>query len=115
MKDPSAAELAPLRPPFDVCVENSSKSVNIYVYPVPHYFFQWTSEIVQHLAEHGVSPDDFEAIVMDDASEVTFSRSSGRPARIGVTDDGRVLFCVFDWVDGAQTEVEPRTAFEIGN
>jgi uncharacterized DUF497 family protein len=80
---------------------------------MPSYFFHWTEEIVEHLAENGVSPEEFEAVVKDERSEVTTSRSTGRPARIGVTDDGRVLFCVFDWIDEEQTQIEPRTAYEI--
>ena len=30
---------------------------------MPHYFFIWTSEIIEHLAEHDVSPEDFEDIL----------------------------------------------------
>ena len=30
---------------------------------MPYYEFQWTDEIINHLAEHGVSPEDFEEVV----------------------------------------------------
>ena len=82
---------------------------------MPVYFFHWTAEIVDHLADNDVTPEEFEAVVQDDRSRITASDSTGRPARIGVTDEGRVLFCVFDWIDEKQTEIEPRTAYEIGN
>ncbi|QDT13612.1 hypothetical protein [Planctomycetes bacterium K23_9] len=80
---------------------------------MPLYFFHWTEDIIEHLTLNGVSPDDFETVVMDEASEVTTSRSTGRPVRIGFTDDGRLLLCVFDWIDDQETEIEPRTAYEI--
>ena len=80
---------------------------------MPTYLFQWTEEIVEHLAGNDVSPDEFEEVVQDVLREVATSRSSGRPARIGVTSKGRVLFCVFDWIDDGETLIEPVTAYEI--
>lgn len=80
---------------------------------MPFYFFHWTAEIIEHLADNDVTPEEFEAVVLDERSELTVSRTTGRPARIGITEDGRVLFCVFDWIDKDQTEIEPRTAYEI--
>ena len=80
---------------------------------MPTYFFHWTEEIVEHWKENHVSPEDFEHVVQDPFSQATFSRSTRRLARIGVTDNGRVLFCVFEWVDQNQTQIEPITAYEI--
>ncbi len=81
---------------------------------MPKYFFHWTREIVEHLAENDVTPEEFEEVVQDAFSEATISRSSGRPARIGVTEAaGRVLFCVFEWIDSDEMHIEPTTAYEI--
>ena len=80
---------------------------------MPFYFFHWTEEIVEHLAENDVSLEEFEEVVQDEFSESTTSRSTGRPARIGLTEDGRTLFCVFNWLDREQTQIEPVTAYEI--
>jgi hypothetical protein len=80
---------------------------------MPLFFFHWTAEIVAHLADNDVTPDEFEAVVQDGHSVWTKSRSTGRPTCIGVTDEGRVLFSVFDWIDAEQTEIEPRTAYEM--
>jgi len=77
------------------------------------YFFHWSDEIVDHLAENNVLPTEFEEVVQDPFSEWTTSRSTGRPARIGLTEDGRALFCVFNWFDDEQTQIEPVTAYEI--
>jgi hypothetical protein len=78
---------------------------------MPFYFFIWTSEIVDHLAEHGVTPEDFEEIVSDPESEGV-SRSTGNPLAFGSTSDGRFLCCVFKrWDDDT---IEPVTAYEVG-
>lgn len=80
---------------------------------MPIYVFHWTEEIVQHLAQHDVLPEEFEEVIRDPFSNWTTSRSTGRPARIGVTGDGRTLFCVFEWANASKTEVVPITAYEI--
>src|SRR5580698_4781860 len=45
---------------------------------MPFYFFVWTPEIEEHLAEHDVSPEEFEEVVSDPEYE-DISRSSGNP------------------------------------
>ncbi len=77
---------------------------------MPHFFFVWTPEIVDHLAEHDVTPEEFEEVVSDPAIE-DVSRSSGNPLAFGVTSEGRNLCCVFKRLD-ADT-VEPVTAYEV--
>jgi len=74
-----------------------------------YYDFVWNDEIVAHLAEHGVSPQDFEAVVTN-PDEIGQSQSTGRPCCWGETADGRALFCVFEKI-GACT-ILPVTAFE---
>ena len=78
---------------------------------MPFYFFIWTSETVDHLAEHGVTPEDFEEIVSDPESE-DVSRSTGNPLAFGSTSDGRFLCCVFKRLD--DDTIEPVTAYEAG-
>jgi hypothetical protein len=78
---------------------------------VPHFEFLWTDEIVAHLAEHGVTQDDFEYVVCHPVSS-GISRSSGLPAAWGYTQDGRYLIAVFDKLD--ECTVLPVTAFEVG-
>jgi hypothetical protein len=55
---------------------------------MPYLLFWWNEEIEEHLAEHGVSPEEFEADV-----------------------DGRFLACVYELIDEAT--VSPVTAYEI--
>jgi hypothetical protein len=77
---------------------------------MPYFEFFWNDAIIAHLAEHGVTPDDFEQVVTN-PDEIKVSRSSGLPAAVGYTRDGRKLFCVYQPLD--ELYLEPVTAFEI--
>jgi uncharacterized DUF497 family protein len=77
---------------------------------MPYYEFQWTDEIIAHLAEHGVSPEDFQEVVSN-PRRVSVSRSSGRPCCWGDAPDGRPLFCVYECLD--EVEIIPVTAYEV--
>jgi len=63
--------------------------------------------------DNGIEPEVFEAVVMDNRSRWTVSRSSGLPACIGIAEDGRILFCVWRFIDDEQIEIQPLTAYEI--
>lgn len=76
---------------------------------MPYYEFVWTDEIIEHLAEHGVGPKDFEAAVMN-PNRVSVSRSTGRPCCWGEALDGRQLFCVYEILD--DMTIIPVTAYE---
>lgn len=79
---------------------------------MPHYFFVWTPEIIEHLAEHDISPDEFEEVVSrPDIEDV--SRSSGNPIAFGRLSDGRYICCVFTRID--RDTIEPVTAYEVGD
>ena len=64
---------------------------------------------VEHIAEHGLTPDDVEN-AFDDMINETISRSSGWPAIFGLTLDGRVIFVVYEEIDDGLIYVH--TAFE---
>ena len=77
---------------------------------MPFYFFAWTPEIIEHLAEHGVTPEEFEEVVSHpDAEDV--SRSSGNPIAFGCSANGRCLCCVFKRIES--DTIEPVTAYEV--
>jgi hypothetical protein len=78
---------------------------------VPHYFFIWTPEVVEHLAEHDVTPNEFEEVVSRPAYE-DVSRSTGNPIVFGSTSEGRFLCCVFRRLDN--DTIEPITAYDAG-
>lgn len=75
------------------------------------YFFIWTPEIVDHLAEHDVPPEEFEEIVSRPEREDS-SRSTGNPIVFGTTSTGRSLCCVFKRLD--DDTIEPVTAYDAG-
>ena len=78
---------------------------------MPYYFFVWTLDTIDHLAEHDVTPEEFEEIVSNPDPE-DISRSTGNPLAFGSTSTGRYLCCVFRRL-GDDT-IEPLTAYEIG-
>lgn len=58
--------------------------------------FIWMDDIggnVEHVAQHGLTPDDFE-FVFENYEDETFSESSGRPMRCVQTEDGRLIAIV---------------------
>ena len=64
---------------------------------MPYFDFIW--ELTEdgnmaHMAEHGLTPDDIEPIVLN-PDHLTVSRSSGRPIAFGVTRDGRYIAVVY--------------------
>lgn len=77
---------------------------------MPYYFFIWTPEIVEHLAEHDVTPDEFEEVVSNPEME-DISRPTGNPIAFGPTSNGKYLCCVYRHVD--QDMIEPITAYEV--
>ncbi len=79
---------------------------------MPYYFFQWTDEIVEHLAEHGITPEDFEKVVCN-PMKIRKSRSSGLPAAFGYTEDGRYIIAIYKYLD--DMTILPVTAYEIGD
>ena len=54
---------------------------------MPYFDFFWTDEIIEHLAEHDITPKDFERVVMRPA-DTDKSESSDRDAAFGYTQDG---------------------------
>ena len=60
---------------------------------MPWYLFLWDAEMEEHLALHGVTPEEFEEIVCQPDS-VGESRSTGRPIAFGYTSTGKYLACV---------------------
>jgi hypothetical protein len=79
---------------------------------MPFYIFHWTDEAIQHIAEHGVTQDEFTEVVMD-ATNIQASRRTGLPIVFGTTSTGKRLACVFEWVDEFEMEVIPVTAYEV--
>jgi hypothetical protein len=77
---------------------------------MPTLDFLWPDEIVEHLAEDGISQDDFEHVVCNPTSK-GYSRSSNLPCVWGFTEDGRYVIAVFEEIDAIT--ILPVTADEV--
>ncbi|MBU4272316.1 MAG: hypothetical protein KKE86_06520 [Planctomycetes bacterium] len=77
---------------------------------MPFYYFIWNDRIEEYLAQHGVTPDEFEEVVCD-PDEADQSQSSDRTIAFGETSTGRFIACVYELLD--DTTVLPVTAFEV--
>lgn len=80
---------------------------------MPWYEIIWNYEPdgnVEHIAEHGLTPEDIEAAIYEPL-EATTSRSSGRPVLAGYTSDGRLIIVVYEELDAIT--IYPITAYEV--
>lgn len=75
---------------------------------MPWFDVYWSDEALEHLAEHGVTQDEFEEVVFA-ARVFDESDSSGRPLVDGYTSAGRRLVCVFEYID--TISILPITAY----
>src|SRR5687768_8622296 len=77
---------------------------------MPFFDFFWTEEIIAHLAEHDVTPTDFERVVMRPV-DTDKSESSDREVAFGYTQDGRFLMAVYEYLD--KVTILPVTAYAV--
>jgi len=81
---------------------------------MPWYEILWNYDDedgnVAHIAEHDLTPEDVNAVLMD-PDEIRVSRSSGRPAAFGYASDGRYICVVYEEID--EHTLYPVTAFVV--
>lgn len=81
---------------------------------MPWFDIVWDESLpdgnVAHLAEHGVSREEAEEVLMNAVSREK-SRSSGRWIAFGRTASGRALAVVYEMID--EITVVPVTAFDV--
>jgi hypothetical protein len=68
---------------------------------------------VQHIAEHGVSPEEVEEVLYKHYDTAVASRSSGEPTTFGWTRTGKYLAVVVEEVLEDPVTVRPVTAYEV--
>jgi hypothetical protein len=66
---------------------------------------------IQHIAQHGVTPDEIEEILNDRHSRTVYSESSGRPITFGWTAAERYLAVVWELADEEPLTIYPITAY----
>lgn len=75
--------------------------------------FDWDDSNVDHLARHGVTPDEAEEALLDPkriGASAYNTMTERRSAVIGATEDGRVLFVVFTRREGDVRVIAARDA-----
>ncbi|MDA1050405.1 MAG: hypothetical protein O3C40_07970 [Planctomycetota bacterium] len=65
---------------------------------------------VEHIAEHGLLPDEVEYVLVNYES-AGLSDSSGRPCVFGFTEDDRYIIVIYDQID--EDTIYPVTAYEV--
>lgn len=67
-----------------------------------------------HVAEHGLTPEEVETVLVDEHTTFDVSDSSGRPIAFGTTDTGRFIVVVFEILNPADPLIiRPITAYDV--
>ena len=74
--------------------------------------FVWDSANVEHIARHGVTPDEAEQVIKNDPFDMAAGHRNGEPrtVHLGETDASRVLVVVITERDGMYRVVTARPA-----
>ena len=65
---------------------------------MPWYEFFWTERALDKIGLNGVAQHEVESVICDPI-RTGDSQSSGRPAAVGLADDGRMLMCIYEELD----------------
>jgi uncharacterized DUF497 family protein len=68
---------------------------------------------VQHIAEHGITMEEVEEVLLNESNPVGESRSSGRPITIGETSTGKRIAVVWEEALDNPLIIRPVTAYEV--
>jgi hypothetical protein len=67
---------------------------------------------VQHIAEHGITPEEVEEALLDGANVTLISKSSGHSITFGYTSTARYIAVVWEHVMDDPLTMRPITAYE---
>ena len=69
---------------------------------------------VEHVAEHGLTPEEVDEILQDDSLPTASSHSTGRPCKFGYTSTGKYIIVVYERTEENNVVViRPLTAYEV--
>ena len=68
---------------------------------------------VRHIADHGITMDEVEEVLLNENNAVGESRSSGRPITIGETSTGRRIAVIWEEALDNPLIIRPVTAYEV--
>ena len=66
-----------------------------------------------HVAEHGLTPEEVDELLLDDTLTTDWSKSSGRPCRFGWTSTGLHIVVIWEEVNKDPRMIYPVTAYEV--
>jgi hypothetical protein len=67
---------------------------------------------IRHIAEHDITPQEVEDVLLNSGNTVVRSRSSKRPITFGYTSEGRYLAVVWEEVSNDPRMIYPVTAYD---
>ena len=68
---------------------------------------------VRHIAEHGITMEEVEEVLLNEDNPVGESRSSGRPITIGETATGKRIAVIWEEASDNPLVIRHVTAYEI--
>jgi hypothetical protein len=68
---------------------------------------------VEHIASHGLTPEEVDDVLYNDALPTVYSDSSGDPGKFGHTRTGRYIFVVWKEYDEDPRVIYPITAYDV--
>ncbi len=68
---------------------------------------------VAHIAEHDLTPDEVEDVLLDPDSDTDTSRSTGENITFGYTSTGRYIAVVWEHVMDDPLTMRPITAYDV--
>lgn len=68
---------------------------------------------IDHIGEHGLTPDEVEDVLLDDRIPIDTSHATGRPCKFGWTHTGKHILVVWDVVSDDPLIIYPVTAYEV--
>ncbi len=66
-----------------------------------------------HIAEHGLTPEEVDEVLLDDMIPTAYSETTGRPCKFGHTSTGKHIIVVWDEVNEDPRVIYPVTAYEV--
>jgi hypothetical protein len=68
---------------------------------------------IEHVAEHGLTPDEVDEVLLDDSIPTAHSASSGLPCKFGHTSSGKFIIVIWEEVNDDPRVIYPVTAYEV--
>ena len=68
---------------------------------------------VDHIAENGLTPDEVDEVLLNDALPTAHSNSSGRPCKFGYTTTGKYIIVHWDELCDDPRMIYPVTAYDV--